>query len=73
MAMKVCPKCGSSNIDNGSLVTHPGAGVPYYISKNAKGLFKQKMFIIKPDICLDCGYVEMYINELEKLKESLVK
>ena len=71
MVMKKCPKCGSLNIDEGVRTGHLGTVIAYE-SNRSKGLlpkFKKSSTFV----CLDCGYLESYIADLDKLKQELNK
>jgi predicted nucleic-acid-binding Zn-ribbon protein len=56
MAMTKCPKCGSDKIDPGHLY---GAGAVAYKSDQHRLIFKPTA---KSYACLDCGYVETYVD-----------
>jgi len=57
MAMDTCPKCGSTNIDHGVIVS---AGKISYRSS------KQRLPFVNPNTityaCLNCGYTETYVD-----------
>ena len=65
MAMNKCPKCGSTAIDTGNLNS---AGAVAYKSDKHRVIFKTNA---KSYACLDCGYVETYVNSdyLERIKK----
>ena len=67
MTNERCPKCGSENSDEGSI---GGAGFGYKSHK--QGLFSEPVKDFEAKLCLDCGYVEFYIN-VDKLKKKLKK
>jgi predicted nucleic-acid-binding Zn-ribbon protein len=62
-----CSKCGSKNIDWGS-----NGGIGFGYKSHSQGLFSEPVKEFKANICLDCGYLELYIN-VEKLKGKLKK
>jgi len=59
--MTVCPKCGSSNIDNTGHMT--GRGRVIYYPGSAKVLARGNQIIACS--CNDCGYIELY-KEIKK-------
>ncbi len=64
MKMQKCPKCGSTNIDTGKVQS---AGTIGYKSDEHKVLFNSNTHSY---CCLDCGYVETYVDQeyLERIK-----
>ena len=67
MTNKKCPKCCSENIDEGNI----GSGLFGYKS-NKQGFFSEPVKKFEAQVCLDCGYTEMYIN-IEKVKRKVKK
>jgi predicted nucleic-acid-binding Zn-ribbon protein len=65
MSMKKCPKCGSTDIDEGA-ISLGGR----YISKQKKVLSVGMLY--KTFACLNCGYLEDYIDA-DDLKKRLKK
>jgi predicted nucleic-acid-binding Zn-ribbon protein len=59
-----CPKCDSKNVDKGNI----GSGLFGYKSIK-QGFFSGPVKEFEAKVCLDCGYIEMYIN-VEKLKKK---
>ncbi|MCP4581231.1 MAG: hypothetical protein GY839_06405 [candidate division Zixibacteria bacterium] len=66
MAMEKCPKCGSTDIDNGRMI-----GIDSIFYKSSKHLFILKENCLSY-ACLTCGYIESYISEeyLNKIKQK---
>ena len=67
MSNEKCSKCGSENIDEGV-----AGGFAFGYKSNKQGLFSDPIREFKAQVCLDCGFTEMYAN-LEKLKRKLKK
>jgi len=65
-----CPKCGSANLDRGRVGTKGEAIALGYVSDRHKLLSYPES--IKAEVCLDCGYTELYID-IENLKRKLKK
>ena len=69
MTNKKCQKCGSENFHRGWLKSgfgpDVGVGVKWGLST----------YRLETEVCLGCGFVELYLNEknLEKLKKKLKK
>ncbi|MDL1976232.1 MAG: hypothetical protein LWX55_15960 [Deltaproteobacteria bacterium] len=64
MTNKKCLKCGSENIDEGSI------GGFFGYKSHKQGIFSEPVKDFEAKLCLDCGYVELYIN-VDKLKKKL--
>ena len=66
MTMQKCPKCQSSDIDAGKVMS---AGGVSYKSDIHKVIFDTNT---TARACLDCGYVEIYVNRdyRDKIKEK---
>ena len=67
MENKKCSRCGSKNIDEGSI-----GGAFFGYKSHKQGLFSEPVKDFEAKLCLDCGYVEFYIN-VDKLKRKLKK
>jgi len=67
MTTKKCPKCGSENIDEGSI-----GGAVFGYKSHKQGLFSEPVKDFEATLCLDCGYVDFYIN-VDKIKKKLRK
>ena len=66
--MKECPKCGSNQIDKGEIVrTGAPKGSIGYWSHIKRGILP-KGGAIESYVCLNCGYLETYFVNLEKLR-----
>ncbi|MEK4563533.1 hypothetical protein MKX54_02440 [Alkalihalobacillus sp. FSL R5-0424] len=60
-----CEKCGSETIE-----CHVDQGLSGFIVKNPEGAklsTNSKLSVIKPIVCLSCGYTEWYAETPEKL------
>ncbi len=69
MTNKKCQKCSSENFHRGWLKARVG----YDVGVGVKlGL---STYRLETEVCLGCGYVELYLNEknLEKLKKKVKK
>ena len=65
MKTGVCPKCSSSAV-------YSGADIPLKkgpFGSNAIPLSMTSIAALDNYVCADCGYVESYVGESEKLKE----
>jgi len=68
MVMNECPKCRSTQIDKGELVrTGKAKGSIGYWSHTKKG-FLPVGGAVESYVCLNCGYLETYFINLEKLR-----
>lgn len=63
--MRKCLRC-ESNMIEGLEVMVSGGG--YGIVVREKGIFKSSLGKVKCAVCKTCGYVENYIEDLEKIK-----
>jgi len=72
MVMEECPKCGSTDIDEGKNSTAPSVGTVNY-SSNAQKSFLWVDGQIKIYLCLNCGYLEYYVKNFEQLKKKIKK
>lgn len=61
-----CPKCNEP-MNEGSLTT---SDQPGYVSKKQTGMLRTATKIGKAYACLNCGYVEMYLDP-EELKSRI--
>ena len=61
-----CPKCNEP-LDEG-FVSVTGSGFYGYVSRKQTGMLKSVTKINLARVCLNCGYVELYLdpNELKK-------
>ncbi|MBN1638837.1 MAG: hypothetical protein JW866_07710 [Ignavibacteriales bacterium] len=67
-----CPKCGSSNIYEGTKVKMKGGSH----GSNSIPITSWSAAPLDNYVCIDCGYVESYIankEKLEKIKEKWPK
>ncbi|MDF1592827.1 MAG: hypothetical protein P1P89_15030 [Desulfobacterales bacterium] len=60
-----CPKCGSTDVYAGTDV-YPKSG-PF--TSNSIPISLTSIAALDNYVCIQCGYVESYIAETEKLKE----
>ncbi|MBK9925578.1 MAG: hypothetical protein IPP66_09830 [Anaerolineales bacterium] len=68
METQTCPKCNEP-MDEGALSASDPTG---YVSKKQTGMLKNVTKISQARACLNCGYVELYLNPQE-LKSKLAK
>ncbi len=61
--MRKCIRCGAEMIEGLTLLTHDGMG----ISVAEKGLFKGSLSKLSAAACAECGYVESYMENTDKL------
>ena len=66
MVAHICPKC-SEPMDEGMLTTNDQPG---YVSKKQTGMLRTVTKINRAFACLNCGYVEMYLDPKE-LKQRI--
>jgi predicted nucleic-acid-binding Zn-ribbon protein len=61
-----CPKC-NEHMDEGH-ISWAGSGATGYVSKKQTGMFRRATAIQLARVCMNCGYVELYLdpNELKK-------
>ena len=64
--MRKCLRCENNMIEGFEAMVSSGS---YGIDVREKGLFKGSLGKIKCAICDSCGYVENYIEDLEKIKK----
>ena len=64
--MRKCLRCESEMHENLEVMVSNGA---YGIDIREKGLFKGSLGKIKCAVCKKCGYVENYIEDVEKIKD----
>lgn len=62
--MRICLRCKNEMIENLEIRTNESFG----ITVGEKGLFKGSLGRIKAAVCSECGYLETYIEDTEKLK-----
>jgi len=72
--MKKCPRCSSIEIDTGELMTaEPNTWFGYY-SNNVSKLFPiKKCTRVGAHVCLNCGYMQLFTGDLDRLKKLLKK
>jgi hypothetical protein len=61
MEIHPCPKCNEL-MDEGSLTT---SDQPGYVSRKQTGMLRTVTKISQARACLNCGYVEMYLDPKE--------
>lgn len=64
--MRKCLRCDSNMIEGLELMVSGGG---YGIDVREKGIFKGSLGKVKCAVCESCGYVENYIEDLEKIKK----
>ncbi len=65
--MRKCLRCSTEMIENLEIRTNEAFG----ITLGEKGLFKGSLGRIRAAVCPECGYLETYIEDTDKLKKSL--
>ncbi len=65
--MRVCIRCNTAMIENLEIKTNDAMGVCI----GEKGIFKGSFGKLAAAVCPECGYVETYIADTEKMKRSL--
>ena len=73
--MRECPKCGSTEIHDGYTIAGKGADASnlVFCSYTAKGLFIPKHCKTQSFLCLRCGYIEFYSDNVEEFKKKIEK
>jgi predicted nucleic-acid-binding Zn-ribbon protein len=61
-----CPKCGGE-MDQGTVSVTES---PKYVSNRQKGILKVVTPVNRAQVCLACGYVELYLDA-EVLKKKI--
>ena len=61
--MRKCIRCKTDMIENLELLSSGS----YSIDVKEKGLFKGSLGKVKCAVCKDCGYVETYIEDTNKI------
>jgi len=67
---KKCPKCGSFDIDIGGVTAH-AKRCAHFSSKGS--ILKPKGCNFKSYLCLSCGYIEIYAENVQSFKDKLQK
>ncbi len=64
--MRYCSKCQSAALDELVLMSDEG----YKINIAENGFFGSKVSKLKCSVCLSCGNVDFYADNIEKVKEA---
>ncbi len=64
--MRKCLRCNAEMVENLEIRTNDAMG----ISVGEKGIFKGSLGRIVAAACSECGYLETYIKDTEKLKKT---
>ena len=64
--MRKCLRCETGMVENLEVMVSNGG---YGIDIREKGLLKGTLGKIKCAVCPECGYVETYVDNTEKLKK----
>ncbi len=64
--MRKCLRCNAEMVENLEIRTNDAMGVII----GEKGIFKASLGKIVAAVCPECGYLETYIEDTEKLKKS---
>ncbi len=75
MVMTKCPKCGSIEIEKGNSLGGRGDDSVRLVfqSNKDKSFWRLKLCDTISFLCLRCGYLETYAEDLEKYKQELSK
>ncbi len=65
--MRKCLRCNAEMLEGLEIKTTDALG----LSISEKGLFKASVGKLAGAVCTECGYVETYITNTEKLKNRL--
>ena len=63
--MRKCVRCGIEMVEDLTVAVTNGA---YGIDVREKGMLKGSLGKIKCAVCPECGYIETYIEDTEKVK-----
>ena len=66
--MRKCIRCNTEMIDNLEVSITNGS---YGVCIKEKGLFKTSLGKLKCAVCKDCGYVETYLEDTEKVRNLM--
>lgn len=66
MAMDKCPKCGSQNLWTGRLDNVSDTWLRFMPDTNT---IMNRPVKIKSWVCMECGYIETYVAEMDRLKQ----
>ena len=69
MAARKCFRCESVMVEDLSVMTSGGYGVDV----REKGMFKGSLGKLKCAVCPECGYAEIYLEDLENVKKLAIK
>ena len=67
--MRKCLRCNSDMVE-GLNISVSGGG--YGIDVRENGLFKNSLEKIRCAVCPECGYVESYVENTEKIKKLVI-
>ena len=67
--MRKCMRCQTEMFGDLEIITNEGFG----LSVKEKGLFKNSLGKTKCAVCKDCGYVEIYLENTDKIRNLLSK
>ena len=68
--MRKCLRCDTEMVEDlNVMVTNGGYGVDV----REKGMFKGSLGRLKCAVCLECGYTETYIDDLQNIKKLIEK
>ena len=62
-----CPKC-NGEMDEGQI-----SEVLSYFSNNQTGMIRSSTQVNRARVCLTCGYLELYLQDVDKLKQKIQK
>lgn len=67
--MRICPQC-KKEMTEGLAIKVEGAGYGIKIAKN-DNIFAKRMIKPKVAVCLECGELSLYVDDIEKIKDKL--
>jgi len=68
--MRKCLRCETEMAENLDVKVEGGA---YGIKITQQGIFKDNLGKVKCAVCPECGYLETYVENTEKIKKLLIK
>ncbi len=64
--MRKCLRCNAEMVENLKIITDDAMR----ILVKERGLFKGSFVRVVAAVCSECGYLETYVNDAEKLKRD---
>ena len=63
--MRTCMRCGYEMKENYDIKVE---GAAYGLKLTEKGLFKDNLGKVRAAICPECGHIELYLENTDKIK-----